>query len=182
MKKKIIYIVLIIIIATIGIFAYFKSKKTVVSEEIHYHAGFVVFDNGKKVDFSDLKYMNVEPCTVPGKKEEETPEHNQLEKAHLHDGVGDVVHVHRLDSKWGDLFTNIKYPIDYSKVTAFINNQEVADIQNITIKPYDSLVIFIGTVDKRSLASQDPGKNLLLQAVTVDHIKNTESMSESCGN
>lgn len=169
--KKPVYVVLVIAIAAIGIFAYLKTKKAVTPEKIHFHAGFVVFDNGKKVDFSDMKYMTIEPCKVDT-TETPTAAEIQHDKAHLHDGVGDVVHVHVKGAVWGDLFTNINYPIDYSKVTAFINGQEVQNIKDTPIKAYDSVVIFIGTVDKK----------LLSQAVTIGHIKQVESTSESCGN
>jgi len=169
--KKVIYITLFVIVAAAAIFMYFKTKKVVVPEKIHYHAGFVVFDNGKKVDFSDMKYMTIEPCKVDT-TETPTAAEIQHDKAHLHDSVGDVVHVHVKGAVWGDLFTNINYPLDYSKVRAFINGQEVSDIKNTPIKAYDSLVIFVGTVDK----------NLLSQAVTINHIKEVESKSETCGN
>ena len=170
-KSKFIAIVGILFVLGIAIFYKFV-KQSEPQTEVHYHAGFVVFDNGKKVDFSDLKYMNIEPCTLHKEDEEETPEHNQLEKAHLHDMIPDVVHSHRENAKWGDLFTNIKYSIVYSKVTAFINGNEVLDIQSTPIKAYDSVVIFINTVDK----------NLITQAITVDHIKEVENKSENCGN
>ena len=139
--------------------------------EVHYHAGFVVFDNGVKVDFSVIKYMNISPCTEHAVKVDETPEHLQMEKAHLHDGVGDVVHSHREGARWGDLFTNIGYPIDYSKVTAFINGVEIQDIQNASIVGDDSVVIFVGEVDKTKL----------IEAITINHIKEVEKMSENCG-
>lgn len=187
MKKKLFYLTAIILIGFLGWTTYLSSKKvTPVAvpqpEKVHFHAGFVVFDNGKKVDFSGLQYMDIEPCKLNEDEEEiQTAEELQHEKAHLHDNVGDVVHSHVEGAKWGDLFANINYSIDNSKVTAFINGIEVNDIKNIPIKAYDSLIIFVGNVDKQSLASQGPGKKLLSQAVTVDHIKQTEMKSETCG-
>lgn len=142
-------------------------------QEVHYHAGFVVFDNAKKVDFSDIKYMHVEPCSIgiEEKSEEETPEHKQIEKAHLHDGIGDVVHVHGNGAKWGDLFTNIKYPIDYSNTTAYADGQKIDELKDYPIKPDASIVIFVGRVDT----------NLMDEAVTAEQIREAESRSESCG-
>ena len=175
-SKKFIFIFGILLILGILIpFKVFKNSRTIrqVQSEpsVHYHAGFVVFDNGKKVDFSDIQYMNIEPCTLHKADEKETPEHEQLEKAHLHDGVGDVVHSHREGAKWGDLFTNINYPLDYSQATAFVGGEEVVDIKNALITADSSLVIFIGTVNK----------SLLTQSVPLDHIKEVEKMSENCG-
>jgi hypothetical protein len=163
-----------LILAVFAGFKVYKAYSQKVSQkepEIHLHAGFAVFENGKKVDFSDIKYMNVEPCTLHKSESKETPEHNQLEKAHLHDGVGDVVHVHREGAKWSDLFTNIGYPIDYSKVTAYVNGEKVDDIKDFPIKAYDSVVFFVGSTEELPL----------VQGITLDHIKEVESKSESCG-
>ena len=167
-KVSIIFITLVVLI---GVFYFFIHKKSFPAKPIHFHAGFVVFDNGKKVDFSNMKYMTIEPCKVDT-NEVQTAAEIQHDKAHLHDGVGDVVHVHVKGAVWGDLFENINYPLDYSKVTAFINGQQIQNIKDTPIKAYDSVVIFVGTVDK----------NLLSQAVTIDHIKEVESKSETCGN
>lgn len=156
---------LILLVAGLAIF----GKKIFPEPKVHYHAGFVVFKDGKKLNFSDNKYMNFRPCTKDDKDVgEEDP---QLEKAHMHDNVGDVVHVEENGSKWKDLFTNIYYPIDYSKVTAYINGQKVSDFANQPIHPYDSAVIFIGKVDTSHLK----------EVVTKQHIQDEEKKSESCG-
>src|SRR5690242_18124426 len=91
---------LILLVAAVVIF----GKKIFPEPKVHFHAGFVVFKDDKKLSFSDYKYMNVKPCMVDDKDEEEDP---QLEKAHLHDNVGDVVHSEQNGAKWKDLFTNI---------------------------------------------------------------------------
>lgn len=135
---------------------------------VHYHAGFIVFQDGKKLDFSDIKYMHLAPCVQGGKETADDPSM----KAHLHDDIGDVVHVHRAGAVWQDLFTNIKFPIDYTKTTGYINGQKVTAFQKTAIVKNDSLVVFIGKVDE----------SLLSQAVTVDHIESVSSHSETCGN
>lgn len=172
MKKYFYIIWAVLLVAVLGVTGFFVAKKQMPSlfapKELHYHAGFVVFENNKKVDFSDFKYMSVKPCSV---KETSEPEDDQMEKAHLHDNVGDVVHVHRENAYWHDLFTNLKYPIDYSKTTGYINGKEVADWQNQKIQSYDSLVVFIGENDKKHLK----------EAVTKEHIQLTEKKSENCG-
>ncbi len=139
------------------------------AEKIHYHAGFIIFSNGKKLDFSDNKYMFIKPCTVDG-KEIEVEGDEQIEKAHLHDNVGDLVHVEEKDAKWRDLFMNIKFPIDYSKTTAYINGKVVPDFQSQQINLDDSLVLFIGKVDTR----------LLSQGVTKDYIEAQAAKSGTC--
>lgn len=168
-KKNFVGIGVLLILSIFIYFKFFMNK--IPEKEVHYHAGFIVFNNGQKVDFSNVKYMTISPCGVKGKSEKGGT-NIQIEKAHLHDGVGDVVHVEAADSKWGDLFMNINYPIDYSKVTAYINHQKVDDVKDYPIKPYDSLVLFAGDVNM----------DLLNQAVTKDHIIKVGDASESCGN
>lgn len=138
--------------------------------DIHYHAGFQLYKDDRRVDFSDFKYMKVEPCSLD-EHDEMSPEEEQLEKAHMHDGVGDVVHVHVEGSKWGDLFKNIGYEI--GEVEGYVNGEKVEDILNYPIQAYDSVVIF-------------EGKNTDIEAivenrVTKEHMVETESNSENCG-
>ncbi len=104
----------------LGSSLFFVVKKAFIPQKTHYHAGFVVFQNNKKVNFSDIKYMYLEPCTL-NKNNDTNSTDIQIEKAHLHDDVGDLVHIERTGPIWKDLFTNMHYPIDYSKSTGFIN-------------------------------------------------------------
>jgi len=145
------------------------GNKLVPEKEIHYHAGFVVFQDNKKLDFSDIKYMHAKPCGDE-EEDEHSPEEEQIEKAHLHDYVGDVVHVHREDSKWKDLFTNLKFTVGYSKATAYINGEKIDNFENQIINPYDSIVIFIGENDLK----------FIKDAVTKKYIMEVEKKGESC--
>lgn len=140
----------------------------------HYHAGFIVVEDNKLIDFSKSQYMDFEPCRLPSAKSEpDTPQQLQLEKAHLHENVGDVVHVETARTLWKDLFTNIKYPINYSDAAAYINGKSVIDFQNKQIQPYQSLVVFIG--------ANDDTQKFLNQAVIKQHIQDVEAKSEDCG-
>lgn len=141
-------------------------------EAIHYHAGFAVFTNNKQVDFSDFKYMIIKPCNLDKDEEKESDEDDQIERAHLHDQIGDVVHVERKNSKWSDLFTNLHYDIDYKSSEAYLNGKKKNNFQNQIIQPYDSLVVLIGKNDS---------KKALTKAVKKSHIEETEKRSENCG-
>lgn len=166
-------IVLFIIVDVFVVYVVFKKEYPTKIEKVHFHAGFIVVNNNKTEDFSETKYQNFEPCkTNPNDKEEETPKHEQLEKAHLHDNVGDVVHVERKGTTWADLFTNLNYQIDYTKVTAYVNGRKVPRIQNMKIKPYDSLVLLIGNRNDTS--------SFLSKAVKKAHIQEEEKKSENC--
>ena len=160
-----IYIV-ILLVAGVVLF----GKKVFPQEKVHHHAGFIVFKDDKKLDFSDNKFMDIKPCTDK-ENENHAEEDEQMEKAHLHDNLGDVVHVEANDAKWKDLFTNIKFAIDYTKATAFVNGQKVVNFQDQLINPYDSIVVFIGNIDKTQLK----------EAVKKEHIMQVEKKSDNCG-
>ncbi len=173
MKKWVIRIVAIIIVAIIALAGVKFYKQYTTPQKTHYHAGFVLFINDKKIDFSNAKYMSVSPCILHGNDEDEaTPSQIQHDKAHLHDYVGDVVHIERTGAKWSDLFQNINYPIDYSKATAYVNGQQLPDFQNQPILSDESIVIFLGKND----IQKD-----LKQAVTKQHIEQEAKKSEDCG-
>lgn len=171
MQRKFIYIVSIIILILLGSTIILKLSKGFPPKKVHYHAGFVVFQNNKKIDFSDNKYMYIEPCSADEKNKKEDSTTIQIEKAHLHDNVGDVVHIERTGAQWRDLFTNIHFPIDYANATGYINGKKVSNFQEQSIRPFDSLVVFIGNNDITHL--QD--------TVTKDYIEKQAKKSITCG-
>ncbi len=166
--KKPSFILAGIVIILLGVVFAPRVKELLNPPKVHYHAGFVVFQENKKLDFSDAKYMAIEPCVQEGKK---VATNEQLEKAHLHDNVGDVVHVEHKGATWQDLFTNIKFPIDYSTTSGYLDGKLVADYQLQPIQPFDSLVVIIG----------DKNTDLLSQAVTRDYIDEQGKKSKTCG-
>ncbi len=172
-SHKLFYLVVLIFLLSLSWFSWVVWYKVIPHEKTHYHAGFIVVKDNQTVDFSKPEFMSFSPCVVAGAKEEETQEQLQIEKAHLHDGAGDVVHVEEDDAKWGDLFTNLNYQINYSETTAYINGKKVTDFKEQPIKHYQSAVVFIG-------AGQDNQK-FLKQAVTKKHIDEAAANSKDCG-
>lgn len=167
MKSWVPYFLLVdaILFAAVGWFFFFRNSSPP-EEKIHYHAGFQVYKDNTLVDFSDLQYMNLRPCGVSSEKEDP-----QIEKAHLHDGVGDVVHVHRSDALWKDLFQNIKY--DISGAEAWKDGQKQENFLTQSIQPNESIVFFLGSNDKK--------EEKVNNRVTLEKIKQVEQQSESCG-
>lgn len=164
MSKRLLGIGFILLVIFAGFFIFKNQKQEV--KEVHYHAGFQIYVDGKLQDFSGAKYMLVKPC---GKEEQD--ENEQLEKAHLHDGVGDVVHVEAEGVKWGDLFKNINFKFDRAKqMEGYANGEKIEDILTYPIKPYDSVVIFVGKSDKK----------LLKSSVSKDRIIEIEKKTENC--
>lgn len=164
-KRK--FIILLIPILVISFAVLWKSYRSKPEEKIHYHAGFMVYVDGKREDFSDIKYMDIEPCNAPG---HEIKEDDQLEKAHLHDNIGDVVHVHRDNAKWKDLFTNIAYKLP-DDVQGYVDGAPVENIFNEPITPYESVLIVAG--DSKGVD--------LTASVSADYIREIEKKSETCG-
>lgn len=169
MNKRVLFIIIPILIILVGIGIFF-TKKFLIPQKTHYHAGFVVFQNNKQISFSEMKYMFLEPCVLNKKGDNSTAD-IQIEKAHLHDNVGDLVHIERTGAIWKDLFTNIHYPLDYTKVTAYINGKLAQNFQNQPIHNDDSLVVFIGKEDPK----------LLSQGVTKNYIGTMAKKSTTCG-
>jgi hypothetical protein len=141
--------------------------KKISQPELHFHAGFQVYVDDHLQDFSNFKYMHTKPCSVNEEVEDE-----QIEKAHLHDGVGDVVHSHRDGGTYGDLFQNIKFSMS-EDVVGYINGQQVPQVMKMQIVPNSSAVFFVGN-------NTDREKKVAVR-VTQEHIREVESKSEDCG-
>lgn len=171
MKKRLSIIAVTVILLTAAA-ALILPQTLLKPKPVHYHAGFQVFKDSKMQNFSDFKYMHEAPCSIDGKPIEGATVDEQMEKAHLHDQVGDVVHVHRPGAKWKDLFMNIKYPIQQNAV-AYSNGQKVDNFLDKEIVSYESLIIFEG--------KEGDIESLTKKAVTKDHIVEIEGRSETCG-
>jgi len=158
---------LLSVISVLTVNVIYKPKT---EDYLHYHAGFKVYIDGTLQDYSDYKYMNFVPCTEHDIKKSKQEE--QIEKAHLHDSVGDVVHVHRDGATWGDLFNNIKVELPIDKgLQGYIDGVYNEDILHAPIKPYSTAILIFG--DNRA----SHGKEI----VSVEHIKEVEAKSELCG-
>lgn len=164
--KTLAITVLVTIVAAVGYYYYNQKPDT----HIHYHAGFRVYIDGVLQDYSDYKYMNFVPCSEHNAKRSTAEE--QIEKAHLHDSVGDVVHVHRDGAKWGDLFKNIGVQLPNDKLAVmYLNGAIASDMANQPIKAYDTAIFVFG----------DDQSSHLQERVSVEHIKEVEAKSELCG-
>ena len=129
MRKKIIITVAVII----AVFAYNYFHVP------HYHAEFQVYIDGERKDLSTLDYMYFAPCRVYDFGERDLEE---IDRAHLHDYVGDVVHLHDGGVTWRVLLSNLSIEgdlIGYNK-----KGDLVEGLIDRVILPYES-VIFSNT-------------------------------------
>lgn len=166
MKVKFIQAIVVLTIVGICIYIFFPRGKT---PSVHYHAGFKVFSDGILVDLGAPQYMHLEYCAVDGKEE---AQNNKVEKAHLHDGIGDVVHIHSKNVKWIDLFDDINYHFPKERtIQGYRNGRKVEDILHQTVQPNESIIIVVG--DRKKISLND--------YVTTTHIRDVEQRGENCG-
>lgn len=123
--------------------------------EVHYHANFAVYINNERLTFEN-PFFYEEVGTSCVLSDDAKPE----ERAHLHDNVNSVIHVHDTLVTWQDFFNNIDYSIsplhiqtwddvfvedDSQKVTFILNGKAVNDITSLIINSEDTLLINYGT-------------------------------------
>jgi hypothetical protein len=140
-------------------------------KEIHYHAGFRIYVDGELQNFTKLDYMSIKPCAVD---EDEKHEETEEDMLHLHDGVGDVVHIHGPNRKWKHLFAYLKLNPEES-VTAYNGAAAVEKPLESPITAYQSMTFFVG---------DEPGNKdqILAAPISKEYIKKMEKKSENCGN
>ncbi|HLD03245.1 MAG TPA: hypothetical protein VJC17_00565 [Candidatus Dojkabacteria bacterium] len=172
-KTKLLAFSAIFILITSVIIAIiiYKSVQSITdSEEVHFHAAFLVYENNNLKDFSEFKYMHISRCSEDLEHVAEDP---QLEKAHLHDNIGNIVHVHRKNATWGDLFFNIRYDLPQN-IMANVNGIPAENILERKIQPYDRILIYYGEITEIT--------QKLTQVPDIEEMRKAEARSESCGN
>ena len=75
----------------------------------HTHADFAVWVFGKRLDFSQEKYMS---GSSDVEEEGEHPHEHLHESLHLHDGNGDVIHRHKPGLTIADFFGSLGFVLD----------------------------------------------------------------------
>lgn len=134
-------------------------------KRVHYHANFAVYINGGKEQFKDIfYYIGAESCT--GESEHAT---NPYARAHLHDMVGDVVHIEDKAVTWGQFFQNIGWIVDskiirtpdqiflvdsQNKLTFMLNGEQTDKVINSVIGDKDRLLVDFGSTDSQTLQKE----------------------------
>ena len=132
-------------------------------KEVHYHANFAVYNDGKQEQFSNpLLYEEISECSISTEKK-------PGERAHLHENIKDVVHVEDSAVTWGNFFQNINWNVsdkyldtsedllvntETKKVTYVLNGEEVSNITNKVIGDKDRLLVSYGSSTKDELSKQ----------------------------
>ncbi|MEK7137099.1 MAG: multicopper oxidase domain-containing protein [Patescibacteria group bacterium] len=88
----------------------------------HTHADFAVYIEGRKLDFSDPKYMEDEGT------EDDHDEHGHRHDAlHMHGGVGDVIHSHKPGQTLGEFFSSLNFELGSRCLTLEDGKQVCSD-------------------------------------------------------
>ncbi|MFA5947020.1 MAG: hypothetical protein WC813_03265 [Patescibacteria group bacterium] len=163
-----------------GVLAFVFRPTAVVApevESVHYHAGFQIYVDDVLQDFSAMEYMELAPCDVGSNKTDDEKD----ETLDLHNGVGDVVHVHRAGTTWKNLVEYLQThqqfaPENLSEkgIYGYVNGKKINDIREYPIAAYDSVVLIIGY-------ELGDVQDKLNKAVTVNAIKKAENQKENCG-
>ncbi len=168
----------------IGSVILFGSIRTAVSSlsdpDFHEHADFVMFISGEQFDFSLEEFMSVEPCKIADNSifqtayahgdeellnEEDYEGENYLKEiVHLHNGVGEVIHIHKEGVTYGDFFGSLEMEFDdevfvdhlgnivendsENEFRFFVNGEEVDSISGQEIRDLDRTLITYGPRDR----------------------------------
>lgn len=162
MNKK--YVAFLFLAAIISGIVMFVAKPE--REEVHYHAGFRIYKNNEPLDFSSFEYMHVKPCS--GDDHEDVDE----ETIHLHDSIGDVVHIHAEGATWGKVFERLN--LKENSVIAYNKGEKIENPMDQPVLEYQSMLFLIGENNKINISDQS-------YYVTQEEIEKVEALTESCG-
>lgn len=126
--------------------AILKQEAEVVSEEAyHAHYDLKVYLNGKMVDTSLSKYQSTEELELD-------------EGTHLHDGIGNVIHLHKKNVPLSQFFNSIKLSIPENTagrtLKVFVNGKQNSDLLNYVPQDLDRILVSYGGESEKTLEVQ----------------------------
>lgn len=133
----------------------------------HYHANFAVYLNGQREEFKGPQYYEeVAACTAHGPIQ-------PAQRAHMHDQINSVIHVHDDGVTWEQFFNNIGWYLGpnfiqtadgtmytengNNKLNIMLNGQNLTDLTSIadqTIGDRDRLLISFGDISNAQLQKE----------------------------
>jgi hypothetical protein len=127
---------------------------TLNKKEVHYHANFAVFVDGERLAFDNFTfYEEVAACGGNGIDSPKI-------RAHMHDQINHVVHVHDNGVTWGHFFANIGFANGdnvfktndevfvedkNTEIIFVLNGEQVDTTANRTIGDEDVLLVSVNT-------------------------------------
>jgi len=155
----------------------------------HYHANFALYINGQREEFKQAQYYEeIAACTLHGAIQ-------PAQRAHMHDEINDVIHVHDDGVTWNQFFNNIGWTLGpnfiqndkrtlyvedgANKLNIVLNEQNLTDLTsmaNEVIKDEDRLLISFGDIDDKTL-----DKEFKSVAATAHHYDITPDPASCAG-
>ncbi|HSX36415.1 MAG TPA: hypothetical protein VLH84_05790 [Patescibacteria group bacterium] len=136
--------------------------------QVHYHANFAVYLNGRRETFKGAQYYQ-EVAVCSATNDIALPQ----QRAHMHDNINSVIHVHDHAATWGQFFENLGWYIgpDFietdggamyqaqgdTKLNIMLNGQNytgLTPITNTVIKDQDRLLVSFGDIDGATLQKE----------------------------
>jgi predicted lactoylglutathione lyase len=136
--------------------------------QVHYHANFAVYLNGQREEFKGPQYYQ-EVAICSSTNDITIPQ----QRAHMHDNINSVVHVHDHAVTWGQFFENLGWYVGPNfletdsgkmyvengndKLHILINNQDYTDltpITNMLIKDKSRVLVSFGNIDDTTLQKE----------------------------
>jgi len=130
------------------------------SGNVHYHANFSLYINGKRDEFKNFTfYEEVAACA-------NDLHDNPKNRVHMHDQNSSLIHIHAHAVTWGHFFANLGYGItdesvttddnvyvnsDENKLRFILNGKQETVIANKLIKSEDKLLINFGNENSETL-------------------------------
>jgi hypothetical protein len=154
-RNKYYFVAVFSVVMTLAVFTTVRLV-TFVDPRVHYHANFALYIDGVQDKFSDPSfYEEVSACSA---SEQNKPE----SRVHLHENIGEVLHVHDQAATWGALFANLRYTLgnkilrtqdgkllvdgaDGKRLRFVLNGQEINLVANQVIDSEDALVVDYGS-------------------------------------
>ncbi len=146
------------LILSLSVLFFFVAKKTlaVPQEPVHYHANFAVFVEGKQVDFTKPSLMHIAPCT-----DDVHVSTDPKENVHLHDQIGNVVHLHMDGISWNTFFSTVGFDLlpatNEKSLSVYSKGKKVSEgVLHDTIQKQDEILVHIASQSGKEHISQDP--------------------------
>ena len=159
--------------------------------QVHYHANFAVYINGQREQFKGQQYYQ-EVAVCSSTNAITLPQ----QRAHMHDNINDVVHVHDHAVTWGQFFDNLGWYVgpDFietadghlyqnagnSVLHVLVNGQDytgLTPLTNMIIKDQSRVLVSYGNISDGQL--QQEYKNVPSTAEHNDEIQDPASCSGS---
>ena len=163
-KKSRRQILLVLLAFFLGAFWIFAIRFVLVeNKEVHYHANFGVFIDGNRLPLDNFTFYEEIKSCFGG--DEQRPQ----DRAHMHEMVNHIVHVHDEAVTWGQFFSNLGITVgdrvmSYDKVVYvddrdtqikfYLNGETVDSIYNRVIGNEDALLISAGKASDIKLEDQ----------------------------